>query len=380
MRRIQANLQAAITSAPTPAHRQAKEELLRPLSLATRAPQSIPNGAPGKPTLTLNSSVGSYTAPAVPLTPQHARSGGVATAAQPSDIAAMHLRLKSHLNLRDQPSEADLARQGSESNGQSAAQKPVTLATLEGASGLQRQSSCPTNQMPLLMPAYGTPATTTYRASPLSRAASKPSSAAAPYTPTKTSRLAAPPAVAAPASSPIDDRQSQHMSKLNQARLQLLQMQVVAQQQASAQLQQMRIYQQQQHISAPGTPPVDAAVIQQQRLVGLSDPGGDQMEMLLQSSEGAHGVVHISRTSSKVVEQGTPPRAASGGVSLWKLQETPPKASSCMPHLLQKLCIPGSPAGEESPSSVYQLTPGPAGPGIKERVKWHLARQAGSNC
>jgi hypothetical protein len=127
---------------------------------------------------------------------------------------------------------------------------------------------------------------------------------------------------------------------------------------------------------------------QQQMLADPSPgPGGNSMEMLMQAAEGAaaHGVVQISRASSLKADPGTLLAMNGAAVSHGGKVQDPasPLPALSVPHLLQRLCIPvGTPNGllrvEDSPTG-YQPSPGPAGPGIKERVKWHLARQACSN-
>jgi hypothetical protein len=103
-----------------------------------------------------------------------------------------------------------------------------------------------------------------------------------------------------------------------------------------------------------------------------------QLNDILTQSQ-SHGIVHASTGSFSKTQTSTD-----------SLRGRPP----ITPHPaflanLKQLCIPSRvdsgeyPQAMASPGSIkaspggIQASPGPAGPGIKERMKWHLARQAG---
>ena len=397
--RIQANLQAAIASAPSQQHRQAKQELLRPLPIIRQALQHIPAqaAAPEGPVGVYNLPHRAPIAAATMLTPQASRSGTA---------------------LRQLPFD--------------------TMATPQ-ANYLQRQASCPSQQMLAALPPFlnsTNNAGATYRASPLSRLAqtmapAPAANAAAPsqqqaYTPTKAARP--PSALSNRSGNPAllmseEEQQAQHQWQLQQARQQLLLLQQGrAQQQQQRERQQSFITQleqmqsqaapqqqqpasprapgQPQATSAPGTAPASAPLdAMQQRAMALSDLGGSdapagtttttlglqQIELLLQQDTaaaaaggGATGLVQVTRTPVKMplpptLAVGSPPVSSPMSEHLQQQQRVVHQSPSCL-ALLQRLCIPGMSGTEEAGA---QASPGPAGPGIKERMKWHLARQAG---
>lgn len=392
--RIQTNIQAAIACAPSLQHRQAKQELLRPLPIVRQALQNIPAQAavPVEPVGVYNLPHRAPIAVATLLTPQAPRSGNA---------------------MRQLPFDA--------------------MATPQ-ANYLQRQSSCPSQQMLAMLPPFlnsTNNAGATYRASPLSRLAQTMAPAPVPaaasqqsYTPTKAARP--PSALARSSNNPAlmseEDQQAQHQWQLQQARqqLQLMQQGRAAQQQPhlqrerqqsfTTQLEQMHSLQslspqpasspraqQPQATSAPGTAPAPAQLddMLQQRAVALSDLGAgttmdlQQIELMLQRDSaaaiaggGATGLVQVTRGPVKVMPLlpsslavGSPPVGSPLSDLLQQQQaQRVHQSPSCM-ALLQRLCIPGISGTEEG--GAQQASPGPAGPGIKERMKWHLARQAG---
>jgi hypothetical protein len=215
-----------------------------------------------------------------------------------------------------------------------------------------------------------------YRPSPLSRSVSL---ATPTKTPTKSSTL------------PAAQQQQPPMTAAAQ------QQQVTRQATRQASLQQQFAQQQLQH--APSPPGADDAVVALQRKLVALTQGAQRSEGMAQtdvvammagaaSAAGAHGAVHIVRTSNVAQQQQVhaataikqqapqPPHAA------YSLTATPPATPAKAPGervtpLVKRLYIPGSPNGSPNgEDGVPQMaTPGPEGPGIKARLKWHLARQ-----
>jgi hypothetical protein len=383
-RRIQANLQRAINCAPTPLHRTAKEELLRPLSLSQRQlriPAAASRFRPAPPALQHSS--GSANIP-IPLTPQPAmlnRSVSVAPAHQlhhPALHHSQHLMLSQFHGLSSEANSATAAfASGSPPAHQhipphQMAPTPAPAARPQGSGGamgagggapfhLHRQASTP-HQSSMQMGASAA-----YRASPLSRLAPAGGQCG---TPTRSS-----------AAQPQNQLPFQHQPPQQQeAPLRWLEQEEAQQLKRHQQMQQRReAVAAGASTSSPGTPPADQIALDtslQMRLMALSEPGrGDaplsqqDMQALLQST-GAHGMVQISRAGLQSQQQQQPasPPSAKAMVAASDVRATPQ-------GLLKRLFIPNSAShpGDE----LIHNSPGPAGPGIKERLKFHLSRQAG---
>jgi hypothetical protein len=264
----------------------AKEELLKPLSLACR-PLRMPTSTVSR-AAALASGNGSPAASAnVPLTPQPVRAA--------PDAARQAQYLHSHfsgLSVQDQQQPQQPHRPQSSTPGQYSMQHQQRQQQASGSAQQQLQSAAPYKPSYQAVP------------SPLS----KTQSIARPATPTKSG----PPAALGRA----ETMPSQYLSQVQ--------------------------------------PPA------QHKLSSLSDLGRhDEALEALQ----AHGSIHVTRNAPVTPAKHDHHDAAAHQQS--RRSEVP---------LLKRLFLPGAPEHEDSVP--YQTTPGPAGPGIKERLKWHLRGQA----
>ena len=320
--RVQTNLLRAISCAPTPQHRQCKEDLLRSLSLVPRALR-LPAYKP--PALNMAASAAPTTiSVAMPSTPQPKR---VDQESAQQVVQYLHSHF-SNMSCSDAGAGAGAA---------------AAAAAQQGPAPPQQLLS-PPQRLQAAAPFNASPCNTSYQALALSNRH------ALSYTPTKnhpSSLLGqASASQARTAGTPTPPPHSSH-----------------APAQAAQQphgLGYLPTAWQSTHSSGGG---------------GLSGGGGGRIE----AGVAAHGTVHVTRSPSVQL-----PKAADS--PFHTPTQTPTKAAaaaaggyaqeSSRAPLLRSLFIPASASGPP-PEELVHPSPGPAGPGIKERLKWHLSRQAG---
>lgn len=325
--RVQTNLLRAISCAPTPQHRQCKEDLLRPLSLVPRALR-LPAYKP--PALNMAASAAPTTSSvAMPSTPQPKRVGQESTQ---QVVQYLHSHF-SNMSCSDAGAGAGAA---------------AALPPPQQGPAPPQQLLSPPQRLQAAAPFNASPYNTSYQASPLSNRH------ALSYTPTKnhpSSLLGQ--ACASQARAVGTPTPPPHSSQAPGQ----------AAQQPHA-LGYLPTAWQSTHSSGGGG------------LSGGGGGGGRTPEV----GVAAHGTVHVTRSPSVQLPKAadspfhtptqTPTKAAAAAAAGGYAQE-----SSRVP-LLRSLFIPASASGPP-PEELVHPSPGPAGPGIKERLKWHLSRQAG---
>lgn len=325
--RVQTNLLRAISCAPTPQHRQCKEDLLRPLSLVPRALR-LPAYKP--PALNMAASAAPTTiSVAMPSTPQPKRVGQESTQ---QVVQYLHSHF-SNMSCSDAGAGAGAA---------------AALPPPQQGPAPPQQLLSPPQRLQAAAPFNASPYNTSYQASPLSNRH------ALSYTPTKnhpSSLLGQ--ACASQARAAGTPTPPPHSSQAPGQ----------AAQQPHA-LGYLPTAWQSTHSSGGGG------------LSGGGGGGGRTPEV----GVAAHGTVHVTRSPSVQLPKAadspfhtptqTPTKAAAAAAAGGYAQE-----SSRAP-LLRSLFIPASASGPP-PEELVHPSPGPAGPGIKERLKWHLSRQAG---